>query len=160
MRRGLWAAAILVLALVPVSGRAAVRPLVRFAHGTATIRDYNGDGGEWQFFAMAGSFRLGRSLYKGTVTGSWFSDGYSNSFSGSDAGHAFNASCEPARPPLTGYAVIGGSPGPALESLACQASIDGSRPALLILVFVLTTEQQIPCSRCNAQELTGYFVGL
>ena len=150
-------------ALAPASGRAAIRPLVRFAHGSATMTQVIG-GGEYENFSMEGAFRLGRNVYRGTVTGylSLDSSGTSSAFSGADAGHSLSSTCVPLTALPLGFGpVIGeGPPGPAVEALSCEVSIDGSPPAGLNLVFVWTTETQVSCSRCDAFEYTGVFLGL
>ena len=159
-----WLSAIVVLAAVaaPASGQAAVRPLVRYAAGTASMTEYLG-GGEFQNFTMKGAFRLGRNAYRGTVTGYWSFDastgGNTSAFSGTDGGHAFSATCTAFRVPFSGSIIGEGPPGPAVESMSCQVSIDGSSPAGLRLAFVWLTEKQASCSRCDAFAFKGVFVG-
>lgn len=170
-----WLLSMLILAAVAAPATSQAHPpLVKFAHGTASMKDFYGRGPNLQF-ALVGSFRIGKNTYKGAVTGDWGYDGlggpFSSQFSGSDGGHTFAATCDfgtPVAESLTSL-VVGTpptispliSPTPASQTLFCHASIDGSAPTGLILDFVWLTFAPGSCgSFCYYNEYTGYFVGV
>ena len=169
IRRWSLVALILAAVIAPNSARAARPPLVKFAHGSADMKDFFVRGAAEQF-VLTGSFRLGKDKYKGVVTGDWGYDaltGFSSKFSGSDGGHTFTATCDfttPVAGSLEPFAPVGFSPPtavPSTESLFCKASIDGSAPSGLVLNFLWLTFAPGSCgSYCYYNEYTGYFVGI
>ena len=152
MRRALGAAAILIVTLVPASGRTAVDTRVVTARGQVKSTYFESHGYLSQSYDLYGTFKTNGVTYTGHVTGYWSSSQYSLSsvFSGSDNG-VISGSCYPSTGPET---IVDPN------ILICHFSINYTRTAEFILQFVWTAETPQSCENCNKIYSTGIFVGV
>lgn len=154
MRKGSWVVAILILGLVPVSGRAAVDTRVITARGTATSNYGESHNDTGQSYDLYGTFKVNGLTYTGHVAGYW-TTGYATDsntvFSGSSPNGVINGSCYPHGGLVT---LVG------VDSLVCQFSIDYTRTAQFTLYFYWITSKSQPCVNCTSIDYTGVFVGV
>jgi hypothetical protein len=158
-----WVLVFLAVAMLaaPAMTRAAV-PLATGA-GAVTMLDVDEPTSAFliRYYTLSGAFTVGKKIYRGTVTGYWQQDLYTQTgaFSGSNGKHTFTASnCDRLTTPLDitlGTASLTGT----YDRFTCSADIDGTDHATLVLLFEYR-KRYLSGQQCCLYAYDGYFIGV